>query len=67
MKFFKRLKIPKIKVRLPSLSVTAVRELFLVAGYAMVVTGIYGYDWRAACIIGGLMLMKFSGLVWVAK
>ena len=64
MKFdFKKIKWPLIEIKLPHLTEQTARELLLIAGFLMAFIGIYGYDWRIACIIGGWALMKFSGLV----
>lgn len=60
---FAKLKFPLIEFKLPHLKEDSVRELILLAGFGMIFIGVCGYDWRLAFILGGWMLMKFSGLV----
>lgn len=59
----KAIKFPTIQIKLPHIKEDAAREIIMVAGFIMLFIGLCGYDWRIACIFGGWMLMKFSGLI----
>jgi hypothetical protein len=59
----KKVKSFNIEIKLPHLTEQTARELILLAGFLMMFVGICGYDWRIALILGGWMLMKFSGLI----
>jgi hypothetical protein len=62
-KKLKEIKFPAIEIKLPHITEDAARELIMIAGFIMLFIGVWGYDWRIACIFGGWILMKFSGLV----
>ena len=61
--WLKKVKLPSIQIKLPHLKEEMARELILIVGFLMLFVGLCGYDWRIACIFGGWMLMKFSGLI----
>ena len=50
-------------IKLPHVKENTARELILLTGFIMLLAGLWGYDWRIACIVGGWMMIKFSGLV----
>lgn len=58
-----KLKPPLLEIKLPHIKEDTAREILLLVGFLMIFCGVCGYDWRIAFILGGWMVMKFSGLV----
>lgn len=53
------LKLFKLNLKKPHFTDEFKQELGLIGFFCLFFVGIYGYDWRIACIIGGLLGMWF--------
>jgi len=46
-------KLPKLNLKKPHFTDEFKQEIGLIGFFCMMFVGIYGFDWRIACIIGG--------------